>query len=85
LEDEEVLRQAVMEREGRESELLDDLTLLRCVIANIQENLCRDYGKPSIADLARLMELRRELAYLEQGPMTAQWIDKCQQISANDE
>lgn len=34
-------------------------------------------ARPSIADLVRLLELRRELAESQPGTLTVKWIDKC--------
>jgi hypothetical protein len=34
-------------------------------------------ARPSIADLVRLLELRRELAESDPGTVTVKWIDRC--------
>jgi hypothetical protein len=63
MEERAALKQTEVERWGKNPELLDDLTVPETVIAHTQENLYRDHGKPSIADLVRRLELRRKLVH----------------------
>jgi hypothetical protein len=55
------------------------------VIERIQESLFGDKAKPSLADLTRLLELRRELAHLEPESVIARWIDECPQTPDREE
>jgi len=52
------------------------------IIESIQKSLAGDSTKLSVADLMRLLELRRELAQSQPGRMTVRWIDECQPIPA---
>ncbi len=47
------------------------------IIRRVQKNLARGSGKPSMTDLLRLLELRRELAKPQTEPLTIRWIDEC--------
>ena len=49
------------------------------IIALIEERLADEDVQMSVADLMRLLELRRELARSQSGSMTVGWIDECQQ------
>lgn len=55
------------------------------IIKCIQRGLSDDSTKLSVADLMRLLELRRELAQSQPGRMTVRWIAECQPIPACEE
>ena len=57
-----------------ESEEIDNMIEL------IQQSLFGDNPKPSVADLTRLFELRRELAHFDAESLTVRWIDAWPQI-----
>jgi hypothetical protein len=48
------------------------------IIALIEERLADEDVQLSVADLMRLLELRRELARSQPGSTTVGWIDECQ-------
>ena len=50
------------------------------MIELIQQSLFGDNPKPSVADLTRLFELRRELAHFDAESLTVRWIDAWPQI-----
>ena len=50
------------------------------IVALIEERLADEDVQLSVADLMRLLELRREAARSQPGSMTVGWIDECQQI-----
>jgi hypothetical protein len=54
------------------------------VIESIRECLGSAEAVPSITELIRLFELRREVAQPQSGPMTVRWVDECQ-TSGNEE
>ena len=74
----DALKQTATEPEG-------ELTDVEEIIESIQESLSSDSAKPSVADLVRLLELRRELAKPKTGRMTVRWIDECQPTPAGGE
>ena len=55
------------------------------IIGNIQAGLTGDSAKPSVTDLARLLELRRELARPQTERLRVRWIDECQPTPACEE
>jgi hypothetical protein len=59
----------------------DELTEVEKMMERTQEGLSDEDVIPSVADLLRLMEIRRELAQSKRGPMTVRWIDECRQNS----
>ena len=60
----------------------DELAEVDRIIESIQERLSDDSAKPSVAELVRLLELRRELAQSQTGQVTVRWIDECQPTPA---
>jgi hypothetical protein len=54
------------------------------VIESIRKCLGSAEAAPSITELIRLFELRREVAQPVSGPMTVRWVDECQ-TSGNEE
>jgi hypothetical protein len=68
------------ERKQTAEEPVERLGEMDEVIERILESLRGDDAKPSVADLTRLLELRRDLAQSLQGPITVRWIDEWQQI-----
>lgn len=85
MEEREALKQTVVEPEGQEAAPADAMAAIDKIIERVQESLFREDVKPSVADLMRLLELRRELAQLQPGPVTVRWIDECQQTPACEE
>jgi hypothetical protein len=69
VEETEALKQTVVEQ----VEEIDKITEW------ILERLADEDVSLSIADLMRLLELRRELAQSQPGRLTLGWIDECQQ------
>jgi hypothetical protein len=59
----------------------DDRAAVEQVIEKMRESLFGEEAKPSVADLVRLIEFRRELADAQPGPVMARWIDECPQTS----
>jgi hypothetical protein len=68
----DTLKQTATEPEGELAEVEE-------IIESIQESLSSDDPKPSVLDLVRLLELRRELVKPQTARMTVRWIDECQQ------
>jgi hypothetical protein len=61
------------------AESADELAEIDGIIDRMQGSLGDDDAKPSAADLTRLLELKREMAYSRPGPIVARWIDECRQ------
>jgi|HubBroStandDraft_6_1064221.scaffolds.fasta_scaffold115903_2 hypothetical protein len=59
--------------------------VVELAIEKIRESLFGGEAKPPVADLVRLLEFRRDLAQAQPGPLTARWIDECQQTSDSGE
>ncbi len=78
MKDREALTQTLVEP----AEGLADLDK---IMANIRQILSGEKAKPSVADLMHLLELQRELAQGQPGPMTVRWIDECPQTPACEE
>lgn len=55
----------------------DELEEVERIIESIQAGLSGEGAKTLVADLARLLELRRELAQSQAGNLTVRWIDEC--------
>ena len=55
------------------------------IFKSIQKCLFDDSTKLSLADLMRLLELRRELERSQPGRITVRWIDECEPIPACEE
>ena len=62
---------------GRQQERIEGLVSVEEVISRVQENLLDDVAKPSMTDLVRLMEIRRDLAQVQGGPLSVGWVDEC--------
>jgi hypothetical protein len=80
-------RAQVKEREAHKQTDLssaDGTQLVARISEAIQENLNDDEAKPSVADLMRLLGLRRELAQFRTGTVKAGWIE-CRQTPAIDQ
>jgi hypothetical protein len=56
----------------------DELAVVEKMIEGVREGLCGEDVSPSIADLLRLLEFRRELPQSQSEPTTVGWIDECQ-------
>jgi len=56
----------------------DELAVVEKMIERVREGLCDADVSPSVADLLRLLEFRRELAQSQAEPVTVRWIDECQ-------
>jgi len=59
----------------------DDRAAVVQVIEKMRERLFGEEANPSVTDLVRLLEFRRELAEAQPGPVAARWIDECPQTS----
>jgi hypothetical protein len=59
----------------------DDWAAVEQVIEKMRESLFSQDAKPSVADLIRLIEFKRDLVQAQPGPLTARWIDECLQTS----
>jgi hypothetical protein len=59
----------------------DELAEVEKMLEQVQEGLSDEDVNPSVADLLRLMDFRRELARSKPVPMTVRWIDECRQTS----
>jgi hypothetical protein len=59
----------------------DELAEVEKMLEQVQEGLSDEDVNPSVADLLRLMDFRRELAQSKPVPMTVRWIDECRQTS----
>jgi len=67
VEDAEALKQTVV----------DPVEEIDRITERILERLADEDVPLSVADLMRLLELRRELAKSQPGRMTVRWIDEC--------
>jgi hypothetical protein len=67
----DALKQTATEPEGELAEVEE-------IIESIQGSLSSEDPKPSVLDLVRLLELRRELVKPQTARMTVRWIDECQ-------
>jgi hypothetical protein len=63
----------------------DELVEVDEIMQRIQESLANGGAKPTVADLIRLLELRRELARSQSSLVTVRWIDECQPTPAGGE
>jgi hypothetical protein len=54
-------------------------------IAAILTRLSENEGKGSVADLARMLQLRGELTETQTKEVTVRWVDECQTSNSNDE
>jgi hypothetical protein len=70
--------QTELDPEEQEAETLDELESLDRMIRSIRKRLLSDEAKPSVADLMRLLERRREVVGLKPGPVEVRWIDEWQ-------
>jgi hypothetical protein len=68
----------VEDTEALKKTVVDPLEEIDRVTARVMERLADEDVPLSIADLIRLMELRRELAKSQPGRITVRWIDECQ-------
>jgi len=62
-----------------------DLAEVEEVMERIREALSDEDVSPSVAELLRLMDLRREFKQSQPGPMTVRWIDECQPTPSSGE
>jgi hypothetical protein len=53
------------------------------IIKQIEEQLMKNM-KPSVGDLVRLLELRRELTKTEPRKLTVQWVDQCPEPASGE-
>lgn len=83
VEEREALKET-MEPEGQGTAPADALVSVDKIIERMQESLCADDVKPSISDLMRLLELRRELAQTQPRPITVRWVDEWQQTPGEE-
>jgi hypothetical protein len=65
--------------EALKQTVVDPLEEIDRVTARVMERLADEDVHLSIADLMRLLELRRELAQSQPGRITVRWVDECQQ------
>jgi hypothetical protein len=63
----------------------DELVEIDKIMQGLQESLAEAGAKPTVADLIRLLELRRELARSQSSRVTVRWIDECQPTPARGE
>jgi hypothetical protein len=54
-------------------------------IESIQEKLATEDLKPSVTDLVRLLQLRRDLSEEQPKQVTVRWIEGCSEIPASEE
>jgi hypothetical protein len=71
----EAQRQTAVDPEGQDAVQPDELAAIDELIRKAREHLLKEEVKPSVADLIRLMERRRELVGSKPGPVEARWID----------
>jgi hypothetical protein len=74
---------AHMEEREALKQPVDELAEVDKMIERIQESLCDEDVTPSVAELLRLMQFRRERE--QPGPVTVRWIDECQPTPASGE
>ena len=67
--------------EALKQTVVDPLEEIDRVTARVMERLADEDVPLSVADLMRLLELRRELAKSQPGRITVRWIDECQPTS----
>jgi hypothetical protein len=76
------MRAGIYRRHSRSrAHVEDELAEVEKMLEQIQEGLSDEDVNPSVADLLRLMDFRRELARSKPVPMTVRWIDECRQTS----
>jgi hypothetical protein len=54
-------------------------------IGRMQKRLADDDMKASVADLARMLQLRDELMETQPKQVTVRWVDECQTSTSNEE
>jgi hypothetical protein len=67
-----------MDQEEARKPTEGELAEVEEMMQRIREGLGDEDVSPSVADLLRLMELRRDLAQSGPRPVTVRWIDECQ-------
>jgi hypothetical protein len=76
VDERETRKQTTVAAEEQNFGLEGDLESVEKIIGHAEANLL-DSTATSLADLMRLLELRRELAEAESGRLTVKWIDTC--------
>ena len=85
MEEREAQKRRVVEPEGQETATLHGMVTIENAIEGIQGTLDGDDLHASVADLVRLLELRRELGEFDADPLTVRWIGEWQQTPAREE
>jgi hypothetical protein len=85
VEKREAPKQKAADAEGQGSEPADGMAAIETIIGRVQKSLMSKDAKASVADLVRLLELRRELSQSQPRPVIVRWIDECQQTSDDEE
>jgi hypothetical protein len=72
---------AHVEQREAQRETGDELEVVEKMIERVREGLSDADVIPSIADLLRLLEFRREHTRSQAEPVTVGWVDQCRQDS----
>jgi hypothetical protein len=85
VEERQAVKQTALEPKESERNPAVGIAAVDRIIERIQESLCAKDMNPSVADLMRLLEIRRELRRQHPRPVVVRWIDECPQTPASGE